>query len=226
MAPPPPYLMKPEMVLKRAEELCAVGQSQQALRNLHDVITSKRYRQYVPAHDQLMRKLVQLAVQLRKNRPAKEALHAFKNLVQNVQIESLQDVIHALLDGARQRVEEARVEADRRLAGGGAAGAATTVKADVAEGEETDEDVPDELDADDLLDGDADDTPESVMMRLMGGGTEDAKDRTDREVVAPWMRFQWEAYRSVLDVLKNNTKLEALYQVSIMYFFIENWAEN
>ena len=72
--------MKPEIALKRAEELVAVGQSSQALQNLHELMISKRYRQYTPAHDQLMHRVIQLSVHLRKNRPAKECLHAFKNI--------------------------------------------------------------------------------------------------------------------------------------------------
>lgn len=53
-------------------------------------------------------------------------------------------------------------------------------------------------------------TPEAVMLSTTT--FEGSSDRTDREVVVPWLRFTWETYRTVLDILKNNTKLEGLYK--------------
>lgn len=60
-------------------------------------------------------------------------------------------------------------------------------------------------------------TPEAVMLSTTT--TEGSSDRTDREVVVPWLRFMWETYRTVLDILKSNTKLETLYKTIAMKAF-------
>ncbi|TDH68445.1 hypothetical protein CCR75_005383 [Bremia lactucae] len=67
------------------------------------------------------------------------------------------------------------------------------------------------------VDLDAAQTPEDVMLSTTT--FEGSNDRTDREVVVPWLRFMWETYRTVLDILKSNSKLESLYMVTAMQAF-------
>lgn len=41
---------------------------------------------------------------------------------------------------------------------------------------------------------------------------ESQQDRTDRDMLAPWLKFLWESYKQCLDLLKNNKNVERIYQ--------------
>lgn len=49
----------------------------------------------------------------------------------------------------------------------------------------------------------------SILLSFVSG--EDIQDRTDRVMLTPWVKFLWEAYRNVLELLRNNVRVEKLY---------------
>ena len=50
----------------------------------------------------------------------------------------------------------------------------------------------------------------SLLLKAVSG--EDLQDRTDRAILTPWVKFLWESYRQCLDLLRNNSRVESLYQ--------------
>ena len=68
-----------------------------------------------------------------------------------------------------------------------------------------------------IEDLEATESPEDMMLATVQGV--DDKSRAERETLTPWLKFLWEAYRSVLDILRNNNKLETLYHVPPPLFF-------
>jgi translation initiation factor 3 subunit A len=60
-------------------------------------------------------------------------------------------------------------------------------------------------------------TPETILLATVSG--EQSKDRTDRAIVTPWLKFLWETYRTVLEILKNNARLEIMYQTTALQAF-------
>ncbi|PKU82417.1 Eukaryotic translation initiation factor 3 subunit A [Dendrobium catenatum] len=173
---------KPENALKRAEELINVGQKQAALQALHDLITSKRYRAWQKILERIMFKYVELCVDMRKGRYAKDGLIQYRIVCQQVNVNSLEEVIKYFMQLATERAEHARNQAQA---------------------------LEDALDVEDL---EADKRPEDLMLSYVSG--EKGKDRSDRELVTPWFKFLWETYRTVLEILRNNSKLEALYAMT------------
>ncbi|KAI3984046.1 hypothetical protein MKX01_035173 [Papaver californicum] len=173
---------KPENALKRAEELIHVGQMQAALQVLHDVITSKRYRAWQKTLERIMFKYVELCVEMRRGRFAKDGLIQYRIVCQQVNVGSLEEVIKHFLHLSTEKAENAKAQAEA---------------------------LEEALDVDDL---EADKRPEDLMLSYVGG--EKGKDRSDPELVTPWFKFLWETYRTVLEILRNNSKLEALYAMT------------
>ncbi|KAK6943688.1 Proteasome component (PCI) domain [Dillenia turbinata] len=170
------------MLSAQEQELINVGQKQDALQALHDLITSKRYRAWQKTLERIMFKYVELCVDMRKGRFAKDGLIQYRIVCQQVNVNSLEEVIKHFMHLSTEKAEQARSQAQAL---------------EVA------------LDVDDL---EADQRPEDLMLSYVSG--EKGKDRSDRELVTPWFKFLWETYRTVLEILRNNSKLEALYAMT------------
>ncbi|KAM7202314.1 hypothetical protein V8F20_004481 [Naviculisporaceae sp. PSN 640] len=192
--PPPPH-QKPENVLKRANELIGVHQAPAALTLLHEHITSKRSRNVpIASLEPVMLLLVELAVEQKKGKLAKDALYQYKNIAQNTNVGTIELVLKKFIELAAEKVTAAQQKADEVQS----SIEATTGSASV----------------DDL---EASETPESILLATVSG--EQSRDRTDRAIVTPWLKFLWEAYRTVLDILRNNARLEILYQATATQAF-------
>ncbi|WPG97443.1 Eukaryotic translation initiation factor 3 subunit A [Acrodontium crateriforme] len=195
--PPPPHT-RPENVLKRAQELIGVGQQQAALSILHEHVTSKRTRNStIAALEPVMLLFVELCVDLKKGKSAKDGLYNYKNTSQNTNVATIELVFRHFIDLAEKKVKEAQAKADEISAQG------TSTE------ELTDKDAASLANVGDL---EAMETPESILLSTVSG--EQSKDRTDRAVVTPWLKFLWETYRTVLDIFKNNARLEVMYQTT------------
>ena len=165
-----------------AEGLVSVGQSYAALQSLTEMFSSKRFRSTpLTSLEPIMNRFIELCVELRKGRTAKEGLMQYKNIAQNTSVQSIEAVVTRFIQLADNKVKEAQEKA-------------ATVQ--VA------------LDVDDL---EASETTESILLGAVSG--DQSKDRTDRALVTPWLKFLWESYRTSLETLKNNARLETIYQV-------------
>ncbi|EKG16641.1 hypothetical protein MPH_06095 [Macrophomina phaseolina MS6] len=174
-------------VLSRAQELIGVGQQQAALALLHEHVVSKRTRNSpIASLEPMMIQFVELAVDLRKGKTAKDGLYQYKNTAQNTNIGTIELVFKRFIELAEKKVTEAQAKADEVQS---TLESATTQNIDDLEASET---------------------PESILLSTVSG--EQSKDRTDRAIVTPWLKFLWETYRTVLDIFKNNARLEVMYQ--------------
>jgi translation initiation factor 3 subunit A len=184
------FFHKPELALRRALELQGIQQPEAALALLHEVLSSRRHRTWSPAYEQIMIAYLNLCLKLHKAREAKDGLHQYRNLAQSQAPGSLEKVIRYLLEQAEEQCSKAKATAD-------AAAAAVS-------------DSPTAMSR--VLDSELDDDgigPQAILLSSMS--TDPAKHQRDSLLVLPSLKFLWEIYRAVLDILRSNSKLEHVY---------------
>lgn len=131
-----------------------------------------------------MKLYMTICVEQRKNFHAKEGFYQYKNIAGTSAIQSFDKIINFYLELAETKAKEA-AEATRGKEGSNTA--------DVEDLEESA-------------------TPESVMLASVS--TENAQGRLERVELIPWIKFLWEAYRSVLDIIRNYSKMEKTYHAT------------
>jgi translation initiation factor 3 subunit A len=76
---------------QRAQELIAVGQAPAALNVLHEHVTSKRSRNSpIASLEPVMLLFVELSVDLKKGKSAKDGLYQYKNIAQNSNVGTIE----------------------------------------------------------------------------------------------------------------------------------------
>nr|XP_037283857.1 eukaryotic translation initiation factor 3 subunit A-like [Rhipicephalus microplus] len=111
----PTYFQRPENALKRAREFIDVGKKHRALDALYDVIKSRKHRTWQKVHEPIMQQYLELCVELKKSHIAKEGLFQYRNICQQVNIKSLEDVVRGYLDLAEEKTEAAREESQQAV---------------------------------------------------------------------------------------------------------------
>ena len=182
------FYHKPELALRRALELESIHQSEAALSLLHDVLSSRRHRTWSPTYEQIMLTYLNLCLKLHKSREAKDGLHQYRNLSQSQAPGSLEKVIRYLMDQAEKKCIEAKASADA-----------------VPEIEDADDNDEDQFGAT---------SPQAILLSTMSA--DPAKTQRDSTLLMPSLKFLWETYRTVLDILKSNSKLEHVYHAAAL----------
>ena len=190
------FFHKPELALRRALELAHIHQEEAALTLLHDVLSSRRHRTWSPAYEQIMITYLNLCLKLHKAREAKDGLHQYRNLSQSQAPGSLEKVIRYLMEQAELKCAKAQASAD-----------AEAVLASNSQSNDGDTNE----DEDDGVGGMS---PQAILLSSMS--TDPAKNQRDSTLLLPSLKFLWETYRAVLDILRSNSKLEHVYHAACM----------
>mmetsp|Transcript_46912 Transcript_46912/g.99661 ORF Transcript_46912/g.99661 Transcript_46912/m.99661 type:complete len:1067 (-) Transcript_46912:310-3510(-) len=200
------FLNKPENALRRATELHAIAQPQAALSLLHEILSSRRHKTWSPTYEKIIIFYLDLCLDLGRAREAKDGLHQYRNLSQSQAPGSLEGVIRHLIEKAEKKCRDAKEAAEKgespSSTGSGDAKTEGEGDGEAPREENTADDDDDDID---LYDG----NPQSILLSTMS--TDPEKAQRETAVLFPALKFLWEVYRAVLDILKSNSKLERLY---------------
>lgn len=174
--------LKPENALSRVAQLIEVGEVEDANRALYDIITDNQTRRR-----QWSKTYEGIMLKLMELSVKLRESGMVKEALHKYRAMCMQSNVASLEEVVRFLVDlaEKRTEEARKH-----------VDETILEG------------AEDLEDS-AMETPETLILEASGNAL--TKERIDRQQVVPWMRFLWEVYRVVLDIVKTHNKLEVCY---------------
>lgn len=103
---------RPENAISKAEEFIKVGKPSKALDTLYEVIKAKKHKHTSPEKliESIMKKYLELCVELKKSHVAKEGLYQYRNMCQTTNVASLTTVVQEYLANAEKRTEAAKKE--------------------------------------------------------------------------------------------------------------------
>ncbi|GMM37863.1 translation initiation factor eIF3 core subunit A [Saccharomycopsis crataegensis] len=190
MAPPP--AIRPENIIKTCEHLVKINNSDEALDILKEFISSRKFK-YVsaPAAESIGLLFVQLCVVKKDSKLAKEGLFSYKKNAQTITngLETVGSVVKRYVQLAEASLEKAKA------------------KAADAKSEETIGNLDDEDDK----------SPEALLLSIVSD--DNHNDRSDRELLTPYLKFMYDVYKSSLDIIRNIKQLEVIYCTIVNHSF-------
>ena len=235
------HFAKPENALRRADELISVGRKDDALVALHDVLSSKRHRTWQPAIEAVILRFLTVCVEAKKGKAAKDGLIQYRIICQQINVASMETVLRHFMTladtattDALSQAESIGVSALANLLDMDDLEAEETPESLMLAtiGGQGDSKKRTERQVDDSPTGAAasaaSQTPHPALRRRRRPPPHAQRLHRRRrrrplpprtpsphpssQVVTPSLKFLWETFRTVLEILRNNSKLEELYK--------------
>jgi len=174
---------KPENALKRARELIAINQKDDALVIIIAALTNKKFTKgmvWTVVMEDIMLLLLDLCLELDDLKTSRDGLIAYRSMTQTANIASLTKVVVHFRQLGEQRVAASMKSVEENQV--------VEIAADL-----------DQLDA-----------PNMAYKKALQPKSVRDQEARERRVVES-VKFLWEVYKQILDVFKTNGKTEELY---------------
>lgn len=139
-----------------------------------------------------MLKFVELCVELRRGRLAKDGLHIYRSIVQSSNIGGLETVMKHFFD-----IAEANLKA-------------TQAKFQASSSNPKSNGVIEDLEQ----------APEEILADVWGTSSSEQAASSPKESITPSLRFVWEVCRIILDMCRHNVRLQSLYKATVERAFV------